>query len=206
MANKRPVKPKAERRQGARNGDAMAAKLARFKEHYLSNDMNATAAAIAIGHSPRAAHQRGYELVRKLRANGDLPATARRVAQLAELNTANVLREAQRIALNDPRRFFAADGRLLDPVEWDEHMAACVQSIEVSNDGEARKIKFWPKLDALEKLMRYQGLFEKDNRQKADNLAIQVNFVAPGPRPEPPARAVQVQATLVKPNGNGSHP
>ena len=40
------------------------------------------------------------------------------------------------------------------------------------------------KLKALEMLARIGGLFERDNRQFGQNLAIQVNFVKPiHPRP-----------------------
>lgn len=220
MAEKPPAKPKAERRQGRKRDDVHAAKLARFKEHYLApgpDQHNATAAALAVGCAPKSAKIRGYEYVKKLRASGDLAETARRVAALAELNTANVLLEVQRVALNDPRRFFTPEGGLLRPADWDDHMAACVQSVEVDEvyvgkgkqrrvTGATTKIKFWPKLDALDKLMKHQGLFAKNNAQLQPNLAIQVNFVAAQP-PQPAERAAQIQAVLVKPNGkNGSHP
>lgn len=231
MAEKPPVKPKAERRQGRRNSDSMGAKLARFKQEYLTNGHNGAAAAIAVGCSPRSARLRAHEYLKRLRASGDLAETAQRVAALAELSTANVLTEVQRVAFNDPRRFYRDDGTLKPPGEWDAHMAACVQSIETIERGEPgeaddeldaqphggalarkrnpkvayiQKIKFWPKLDALDKLMKHQGLFERDNRQKVDNLAIQVNFVQ-AQEHGPADRAVQVQATLVKPNANGSH-
>jgi hypothetical protein len=68
-------------------------------------------------------------------------------------------------------------------------MAATVSSIEVkeverkdSSRAFIRKIKFWNKVDALDKAMRHAGLFEKDNRQLTANLAIQVNLVQPQPR------------------------
>jgi sulfur relay (sulfurtransferase) DsrC/TusE family protein len=76
------------------------------------------------------------------------------------------------------------DGSLKAPHEWDDDMAACVASIEVREVVEngkvtayVKKIKFWSKLEAMNMAMRYAGLFERDNRQQAPNLAIQVNLV-----------------------------
>jgi hypothetical protein len=44
-------------------------------------------------------------------------------------------------------------------------------------DGRPTKIKLWDKNAALEKLMKHLGLYETDNRQKAPNIAIQVQIV-----------------------------
>ena len=50
--------------------------------------------------------------------------------------------------------------------------------------GEVSEQLPWPaKLKALEMLARMGGLFEKDNRQLAPNLAIQVNLVEPKAAP-----------------------
>jgi hypothetical protein len=78
--------------------------------------------------------------------------------------------------------------------EWTEDMAVVVTSIEAeevktATKGESvvavqvKKIKFWDKNAALDKAMRHLGLFENDNRQLGQNLAIQVNLVgAPEPK------------------------
>ena len=51
--------------------------------------------------------------------------------------------------------------------------------------------------------MKHLGLFERDNRQRADNLAIQINLVG-APTPEA-AQEVEVRANLVKPNGHNGN-
>jgi hypothetical protein len=48
------------------------------------------------------------------------------------------------------------------------------------------KIKLWDKNSALEKLMKHQGMFEKDRAQARENLAIQVVLVDPPKRPPDP--------------------
>jgi hypothetical protein len=57
-----------------------------------------------------------------------------------------------------------------------------------------RKIKFWNKVDAIDKAMRHLGLFGKDNRQLAQNLAIQVNLVE-APRK---AQAAPISVNLIE--------
>jgi hypothetical protein len=41
------------------------------------------------------------------------------------------------------------------------------------------KVRLHDKLVAIDRAMRYLGLFGQDNRQNAPNLALQVNLVAP---------------------------
>ena len=45
--------------------------------------------------------------------------------------------------------------------------------------GRTTKLKVWDKNAALEKAMKHLGLYEKDNSQRAPNLALQVVLVGP---------------------------
>ena len=171
-------------------------------------------AAIAAGFSPKTARSIGGRLLCEEGVAKQLADAARRTAARAEMKTERTLREVVDIGYNDPRRFFRENGTLKPPGEWDDSMAACVQSLEVSEAfegtgkkrkavGHVGKIKFWNKLDALDKAMRHAGLFERDNRQKQENLAIQINLVG-GPEPRATnGSGVTVQANLVdgRPHG-----
>jgi phage terminase small subunit len=214
MATNRPARPSNK----SRRGGGFAERLAQFEQIYMANGNNATAAAIETGYSPKTAHAMGHKLITRLRETGRLAKVAEKAAARAELSTARTLQEVRDIAYNDPRRFFRDNGTLKPPKEWDDGMAACVQSLEVTElakgtgkkrkvIGHTGKIKFWSKIDALDKAMRHAGLFEKDNRQKQENLAIQINLVG-GPEPRAVnGSGVTVQANLIGPNGkNGSHP
>lgn len=214
MAANRPVRPSNK----SRRGGGFAERLARFEQIYLSNGNNATLAAIEEGYSPKTAHAMGHKLITRLRESGRLARVAEKAAERAELKTERTLREIADIGYNDPRRFFRENGTLKPPGEWDDAMAACVQSLEVVEAfegtgkkrkavGHVGKIKFWSKLDALDKAMRHAGLFEKDNRQRAENLAIQINLVGGPPPRATNGSGVTIEANLVGPNGkNGSHP
>jgi phage terminase small subunit len=173
-------------------------------------------AAIAAGFSAKNARSAGGRLMCEEGVAKAIAEAARRTAAAAELTTARTLREVGHILHNDPRRFYNDDGSLKPPKEWDDDMAACVASVEMGAEvvgmGEAahlepyvKKIKWWSKLDAADKVMRHQGLFEKDNRQRQENLAIQINLVG-GPEPRATnGSGVQIQANLVGPKTNGSN-
>lgn len=91
-------------------------------------------------------------------------------AEAAVLSAADVLLEIRRLALNDPRRLVHPDGRLKKLHELDADTAACISGIDIEKDGTI-KYRFWDKGSALEKAAKHLGLYERDNKQKADPLA-----------------------------------
>ena len=136
------------------------------------------------------------------------------VAKAAQLTVEGTLREVGSILHSDPRRFYNADGSVKPPHEWDDAMAASVASVEAipvvlvpaSEDapavlGHKYKIKLWNKNDAADKVMRHLGLFEKDNKQRQDNLALQINLVGPDPAASAKPVDVVVRANLVDGRG-----
>lgn len=48
--------------------------------------------------------------------------------------------------------------------------------------GQIVKIRLWDKNAALEKAMKFHGLFEKDNKQRPPEASLRVEFVKPPPR------------------------
>jgi phage terminase small subunit len=148
-----------------------------FVEAYIANGENATQAAIAAGLSPKSAERQGLRLSRNVRVAA---AIARRRAEVLKrylLTTERVIRELAPLCFSDVRKLFKEDGSLRNPHELDEETARAVASIEVvesiagyDKDGTAipqytKKIRFWDKNAALEKAMKYLGLFKKDNEQ-----------------------------------------
>ena len=87
------------------------------------------------------------------------------------------------IAFSDIRKLFGADGKLKPLEELDADTAAAIAFYKVRKDGV--EVKFWDKGAAQEKLAKFLGLYEKDNRQKSDPLrdlaqALLGNVVGPG--------------------------
>src|SRR5262249_55959058 len=158
-------------------GTSQAAAVERrrlFIQHYLANGHNATRAAIAAGYSEKTARSQGQRLLTRVDVRVELEAARTEVTKRAELNAENALRVANCIMQSDPRRLFHPDGRPRQVHELDEDTAQAVR-VEIV-DGVV-KMGFWPKTEGLMQVMRHLGLFERDNGQKAPNLALQVNLI-----------------------------
>jgi len=130
-------------------------------------------------------------------------------AKRTAVTSDRILIETSRLAFSDARRLFDENGNLLHPSEWPDDVAASVASMdfqidrvtqdtdeeEFDGDGKqiakrrmtvitrhetsTKKIKFWDKNSALEKLFKHMGLFEADNRQKNPLTADLANLPLP---------------------------
>jgi phage terminase small subunit len=105
------------------------------------------------------------------------PQVAARIRELREkaadrltISRENVLREAARIAFFDFRHLFNEDGTLKSIRQLDDDTAAVVSRVEFDDDGAMKKIFMHDKTANLEKLFKFLGLYEQDNRQKIDPL------------------------------------
>ena len=152
-------------------------KKALFVEAYLSNGGNLTQAALAVGYSKGGAAKAGFRLSKDVLVLSMLGQRQQEIGEIIGLTTEKTLREIARIAYSDPRKLFNKDGSAKPIHELDDDTAACVASLEVDEigmDGQVightRKIKQWDKNAALEKAMKFHGLYERDNSQKTDPL------------------------------------
>lgn len=156
---------------------ARALRRSQFLEAYMANGYNGAAAAEVVGYKTgKSAYIAGHKFLNELAASGELAAVARQRGEAARIETERTLREVARIAYADPRRVFDLDGRPIPLRELPEEVAATIASYEVWPSGRVR-IKFWSKIEALDKAMRHAGLYERDNRQLQPSLALQVNLV-----------------------------
>ncbi len=145
-------------------------KQERFCQEYLV-DLNATKAAERTGYSVKTAYSIGDELLRKPEIKDRINALKLKTARRIEINTDDVLLEIARLAFSDLTEIFEEDETLKPISEWPEDARRAVSSFEVTQVGDVAKIgkvKFWSKTDALEKLMKHLGEYERDNKQKGD--------------------------------------
>lgn len=152
---------------------AAADRKALFVAAYLDNGGNATQAAISAGYSPKTADQQGSRLLKDVKIKASISKKAASVLSKFELSIERTLREIARVAYSDPRRFYNPNGSMKPIHELDDDTAAAIASVEVDvlrrdgeSVGETVKIKQWDKSAALEKAMKYHGLYEKDNAQR----------------------------------------
>ncbi len=90
----------------------------------------------------------------------------REAAEKTGLSVERTLKEIARLSYFDKRKLYKKDGSLKRPHEWDDDTAAAI-----SHMGRGGPVPF-DKNAALEKAMKYHGLYEKDNRQAAPTVVV----------------------------------
>lgn len=162
-----------------------------FCQHVLKgdNDSDAYRAAYNTGSmKPETVNRASHTLRKKYKITARIAYLRDLAAQAAVITESQVLQEAAKIAFSDIRKAFDSTGALLYPHQWPDEVAGSIKSIKVvemaggmevnAEDGSVqsvpmyvKEVQFWDKNAALEKLFKHMGLYEKDNRQKADAFA-----------------------------------
>ena len=170
---------------------AKAARKVKFKAEYLKNGGNGYQAAIAAGYKPGDSAEKAAErLSGEVGFMAAVAKDAETIAERAGLSVERTLREVRRLAYSDPRRLFDEAGELRPIHTLDDDTAATIASIEQLEEfgqgaegvrkliGYTKKLKVWDKNSALEKAMKYHGLYKEDNKQlgEAASLALRVVF------------------------------
>ena len=165
-----------------------AARRARYVDAFIVNGGNKYQAAITAGFPEgEAAKKAATRLSEDVRVKKALDKRRAALATKYELTTDRVLQECARIAYSDPRKLFDKDGNLIPIVDLDDDTAATIASIEMLEEfsgrgedrelsGYTKKIKVWDKNSAIDKAMKHLGLFEKNNKQIGESLALKVVF------------------------------
>ncbi|MDR2274368.1 MAG: terminase small subunit [Sphingobacterium sp.] len=155
-------------------------KQQRFVEEYMV-DLNATQAAIRAGYSVDTAQQMGSENLSKPVIQEAIQQQKQLLSESTGITAERVLAEYAKIAFSDVRELFNPDNNLYDIRQLDDNTASAIASVEIDalnvqgmQVGETKKVKMYNKLTALEALGKHIGLFEKDNRQKAESGAVTI--------------------------------
>lgn len=175
-------------RQRRRNATAggMTELERRFAAHFLV-DFNATEAyaKASRGRASRAtAMANGHRLLQRPDIQALIRAERDRLLAGAELSAADVLKQLKRSLFYDIRKLFDENDRLLPMKLWPDDVAAAVVGIKDTITG--REIKMADKVSALDKAMKYLGLFERDNRQSAEAVTeVVFRLIGTGSKPAP---------------------
>lgn len=159
------------------NNDGITEKQARFVQEYLK-DLNASQAAKRAGYGAPY-ERRGYEVLKNPKVAALIKAEQAKIREEAGIEARDVVRQVAAIVFADPRKTVDKKGVPLGLHQLDDATAAAVASYKVTEGEQSRtvEVKFWDKNSAAEKLMKHLGLFEKDNRQRADPLAELVQML-----------------------------
>jgi len=154
-----------------------------FAHAYIVNGNNKTEAAITAGLSKKTAVSAGHRMSMDVEVQRIITQATEKAATKSGLSVERTLLEVARLAYSDPRKFYDAAGALIPVHQLDDDAAACIASIEVDEIGtggnvigHTKKIKHWDKNAALEKAMKYHGLYKEDNKQIGESLALHVAF------------------------------
>lgn len=123
-------------------------------------------------------HNKASALMRHALVSARVASLARKVEEAFTVDTAKLLREASRLAHSDIANIMHPDGRVKLPHELDPETRAAVSSFKIDEYGRI-EYKFWDKNSAQERLFKHKGLFEQDNKQKADPFTALLQSLKP---------------------------
>lgn len=171
----------ADRKKAGTSKLEATARRRLFVRAYLANGRNALRAAISAGFSEIGAGTTGHRLLKEPKVAAMLEEATREYEKISGLDQTRTLQEVARLAYFDPRRTFHDDGTPKHLLELDDDTAAAVASektLQVAGGtGVSVERKYHDKNAALDKAMRFHGLYEKDNEQKGESLSLVVKFV-----------------------------
>lgn len=155
-----------------KNDHGLTEKQERFCREYLI-DSNGKEAAIRAGFSEKTAVSKAHHLLRTPHIAAFLEKLKKERVKRLELDADQVLRELTYIAFSDLKNLFDDNGAVTSPRTWPKFLRRAVASIEVDelydyvdgrriNVGQKKKVKFWPKVPALELLGKQLGMFKND--------------------------------------------
>lgn len=151
-------------------------------------DLNAANAYIRARHpvkvSRATANTNSWKLMKRPGVQALISAHRDKAMAKAELSVEQTLDKLRQFLMYDPRKLFDEQGKQL-PLHMlpDDLAAACVGYKDTIA---GREIKLVDKVSALDKAMKYHGLFEKDNKQTADAITeVMFSFMSPGGKVEP---------------------
>jgi phage terminase small subunit len=144
-------------------------KQIRFCEEYII-DLNATQAAIRAKYSKRTAEAQGSRLLRNVKVQEYLQKKKEKIAAKLEISQERTMLEIARVAFQDVRKFYDAEGRLIPIHELSDDAAAAIAGFEVDElfefeDGHKnkigllKKIKRYDKTKALEMLAKHFKIY-----------------------------------------------
>jgi phage terminase small subunit len=151
----------------------LTARQLRFIEEYPI-DNYAKASAIRAGFAPKGANHQGFRLLQNRAIQEGITKIRAQRERRTNITLDRVLEEVYGLAMADPRKAFDDFNALLPVKQWPDDVALCIASIEIletrdaegNTVGQTKKIRFWDKNSAIDKLMKHLGAYDMDNRQK----------------------------------------
>ena len=160
----------------------MTEQVKRFADRYFET-LKGKESAIYAGFSEKTAAVQASQMLASEEVENYLSVLRAELGEKTGITQARVLQEIGRLAFSDIRNYYNGDNQLIPITDLDDNAAAALSSVKVDeiNAGEVtigytKEVKIYNKLDALEKLVKHLGMYEKDNSQsKPELIQPQVN-------------------------------
>lgn len=152
---------------------ALNPKQARFCQEYVV-DSNATQAAIRAGYSAKTARQIGEQNLSKVDIAAEIKRLQNKTADKLEITREMIAAELMKIGFSNITDYINKDFSIKDLIKLAKEKTAAIESITVDEVTVGKqkktrvKFKLYDKPEALEKLAKYIGFYEEDNKQKAE--------------------------------------
>ena len=160
-----------------------------FCENYIIN-FNATEAAKKAGFSEKTARSQASRLLSRVDIQEYISELVQKRSKRAKVSADDVINELAAIAFCDTSEFYCdITGELLQPHELEGNARKAVNSFKslktqkFSKDGEQKgrtvetidEYKRHDKMKALELLGKHLGIYELDNKQKNQNITVNLS-------------------------------
>lgn len=144
----------------------------RFCEEYIK-DFNAAAAARRAGYTKGSADRAiGHLILQREEVQAYLDELLKGVRDRNQLEVDIIVQELKSIAFSDIGNYYDSNNNLLPANDIEAGARLALEQYHndtvptIHGTKKLQRIKLASKLDAIEKLMRYLGAYEKDNQQK----------------------------------------
>lgn len=158
---------------------SLSPKEKKFCQEYIV-DLNGAQAAIRAGYSERSAKEQAARMLTKANIKKFVKELKDERAKRTEITADMVVKELAKIGFANIQDYISGDNAISDISQIDAGKAAAVAAVKKSvtrfdgGEKEVVEFKLWNKVDALEKLGRHLGIFEKDNLQNKPDSEIRV--------------------------------
>ena len=149
----------------------LTAKNKRFCEEYIK-DLNGGEAAIRAGYGSKESRTRASKLLVKPEVANYLDQLQAKLAKRNEITIDELIQDLAEMKNIDVADLYDEDGLPIDISRLPASFTRCIQEVIETKSG--LKIKFYSKLDAIEKLAKHLGFYEKDNNQSKAEMSINI--------------------------------
>lgn len=163
---------------GAPKGNKLTDKQERFCQEYM-RDLNATQAAKRAGYSDNTANEQGSQNLAKLNIQERISELKEEIAERNRISVDELVSTLAGMVRFDIAELYNEDGDLKLIHQIDKEQRAAISSLETDETMvdermtvATRKVRTYSKLDAIEKLMKHLGGYEKDNEQKISTIRV----------------------------------